>query len=48
MEIELFTLDEQMKQEIRECKNKYNLLKKQTKDKYRLIEKEKKKKKKKN
>ena len=44
MDIELLELDEQMKNEIKECKDKYSLLKKEVKDKYKKNEKEKKKK----
>ena len=43
MEVELLSLDEQMKNEIKECKDKYSLLKKQVREKYKNIEKEKKK-----
>ena len=43
MEAELLSLDEQMKNEIKACKDKYSLLKKQVGEKYKNIEKEKKK-----
>lgn len=43
MDAELLSLDEQMKNEIKECKDKYSLLKKQVREKYKNIEKEKKK-----
>ena len=39
MEAELLSLDEQMKNEIKECKDKYSLLKKQVREKYKNIEK---------
>lgn len=43
MEAELLSLDEQMKNEIKGCKDKYSLLKKQVREKYKNNEKEKKK-----